>query len=151
MGSDIKIIATNRKAHFEYFLSNALEAGIVLKGSEIKSLRIHGCSFQDSYIIIKGGEMFILGMHITPYDYGGVFNHEATRTRKLLLHENEIRKYAQKVKEKGYTIVATKAYFRNGKAKIEIALAKGKKIYDKKEVIKKRDLERENKNMGKIS
>ena len=150
MGSDIKIIATNRKAHYEYFLSHLLEAGIVLKGSEIKSLRVHGCSFQDSYIVIKDGEMFILGLHITPYDYGGVFNHEATRTRKLLLHEDEIRKYAQKVQEKGYTIVATKAYFRNGRAKIEIALAKGKKTYDKKEVIKQRDLDRENKNMGKF-
>lgn len=139
----IKIIANNKKASYEYFLSDFLECGIVLQGTEIKSLRVNGASLSDSYVIIRNGEMFILGMNIAQYDKGNIFNHEPTRTRKLLLHKEEIEKYSRKVQEKGFTIMASKIYFRNGKAKVEIALAKGKKLYDKREVEKNKSINRE--------
>ena len=138
----IKIIA-HKKASYEYFLSDFLECGIVLQGTEIKSLRVNGASLSDSYVIIRNGEMFILGMNIAQYDKGNIFNHEPTRTRKLLLHKEEIEKYNRKVQEKGFTIMASKIYFRNGKAKVEIALAKGKKLYDKREVEKNKSINRE--------
>lgn len=139
----IRIIANNKKAGYEYFLSDFLECGIVLQGTEIKSLRVNGASLSDSYVIIRNGEMFILGMNIAQYDKGNIFNHEPTRTRKLLLHKEEIEKYNRKVQEKGFTIMASKIYFRNGKAKVEIALAKGKKLYDKREVEKNKSINRE--------
>ncbi len=139
----IKIIANNKKAGYEYFFSDFLECGIVLQGTEIKSLRVNGASLSDSYVIIRNGEMFILGMNIAQYDKGNIFNHEPTRTRKLLLHKEEIEKYNRKVQEKGFTIMASKIYFRNGKAKVEIALAKGKKLYDKREVEKNKSINRE--------
>lgn len=139
----IKIIANNKKAGYEYFLSDFLECGIVLQGTEIKSLRVNGASLSNSYVIIRNGEMFILGMNIAQYDKGNIFNHEPTRTRKLLLHKEEIEKYNRKVQEKGFTIMASKIYFRNGKAKVEIALAKGKKLYDKREVEKNKSINRE--------
>lgn len=139
----IKIIANNKKASYEYFLSDFLECGIVLQGTEIKSLRVNGASLSDSYVIIRNGEMFILGMNIAQYDKGNIFNHEPTRTRKLLLHKEEIEKYNRRVQEKGFTIMASKIYFRNGKAKVEIALAKGKKLYDKREVEKNKSINRE--------
>ena len=139
----IKIIANNKKASYEYFLSDFLECGIVLQGTEIKSLRVNGASLSDSYVIIRNGEMFILGMNIAQYDKGNIFNHEPTRTRKLLLHKEEIKKHNRKVQEKGFTIMASKIYFRNGKAKVEIALAKGKKLYDKREVEKNKSINRE--------
>ena len=139
----IKIIANNKKTSYEYFLSDFLECGIVLQGTEIKSLRVNGASLSDSYVIIRNGEMFILGMNIAQYDKGNIFNHEPTRTRKLLLHKEEIEKYNRKVQEKGFTIMASKIYFRNGKAKVEIALAKGKKLYDKREVEKNKSINRE--------
>ena len=139
----IKIIANNKKASYEYFLSDFLECGIVLQGTEIKSLRVNGASLSDSYVIIRNGEMFILGMNIAQYDKGNIFNHEPTRTRKLLLHKEEIEKYNRKVQEKGFTIMVSKIYFRNGKAKVEIALAKGKKLYDKREVEKNKSINRE--------
>ena len=138
-----KLIANNKKAGYEYFLSDFLECGIVLQGTEIKSLRVNGASLSDSYVIIRNGEMFILGMNIAQYDKGNIFNHEPTRTRKLLLHKEEIEKYNRKVQEKGFTIMASKIYFRNGKAKVEIALAKGKKLYDKREVEKNKSINRE--------
>lgn len=141
--SDIKIITTNRKAHFEYFLSDFVECGIELRGTEIKSLRVNGASLSDSYVMIKNGEAFIIGMHIAPYDKGNIFNHDPLRTRKLLMHKKEIRKLDAKVREKGFTLIATKVYLVKGKAKIEIALAKGKKLYDKRETEKKRDIKRE--------
>lgn len=141
---NVKVIATNRKAHFEYFLFDSLEVGIELKGTEIKSLKFHGCSLNDSYVVIKNGEAYILGMNIAPFYKGNIFNHEPLRTRKLLMHKREILKYGQKVKEKGFTIVCTKVYLSKGKAKLEIALAKGKDLYDKRETIKKRDQERAN-------
>lgn len=147
MGKDrdgTKIIANNRKAHFNYFLSEFTECGIVLFGTEIKSLRVHSCSLADSYVIVRNGEMEIVNMHINPYDHGNIFNQDPLRTRKLLLHKKEIFWFEEQIKRGGFTVVPTRVYFKNGKAKVEIALAKGKKLYDKRETIKKRDLDREN-------
>ncbi|MCQ2801458.1 MAG: SsrA-binding protein SmpB [Bacilli bacterium] len=138
----IKILVNNSKAKYLYFLEDFLECGIELKGSEIKSIRKNGASLTDSYIVIKNDEAFILNMHIAPYEHGNSFNHEPNRTRKLLLHKNEILKMGKKAKEKVMTIVPTKVYLKKGKVKVEIALAKGKKLYDKRETIKKRDDER---------
>ena len=139
----IKIITTNKKAHFNYFLSEFTECGIALKGTEIKSLRVNGCSIGDAYIIIRNGEAEIINMHINPYEHGNIFNQDPLRTRKLLLHKKEIAWFADKVKRSGYSIVPTRIYFRKGKCKVEIALAKGKKDYDKRETIKQRDIERD--------
>ena len=138
----IKIVSTNSKARFNYFLENFLECGIELKGSEIKSIRKGGASLNDSYVVIRNGEAFILNMHIAPYEHGNMFNHEPNRTRKLLLHKKEIRKMEQRALEQSMTIVPTKVYLKKGKLKIEIALGKGKKLYDKRETIKRRDDER---------
>ena len=139
----IKIITTNKKAHFNYFLSEFTECGIALKGTEIKSLRVNGCSIGDSYIIIRNGEAEIINMHINPYEHGNIFNQDPLRTRKLLLHKKEIAWFADKAKRSGFSIVPTRVYFRKGKCKVEIALAKGKKDYDKRETIKQRDIERD--------
>ncbi len=141
----IKIIALNKKASFNYFLSDFLECGIELKGTEIKSLRVHGASLVDSYVVARGGELEVINMHINPYDHGNIFNHDPLRNRKLLLHKKEIKWFIEKITRGGYTIVPTKIYFKKGRAKLEIALAKGKKLYDKRETIKKRDLDREQK------
>ncbi len=138
----IKIIATNKKASFNYFLSDFMECGIVLKGTEIKSLRVHSCSIGDAYIIIRNQEAEIINMHINPYEQGNIFNQDPLRTRKLLLHKKHIRWFEEQVKKGGFTIVPTKIYFKKGKCKVEIALGKGKKNYDKRETIKKRDVER---------
>ena len=140
--SEIKVLVNNSKAKFLYFLEDFLECGIELKGSEIKSIRHNGASLKDSYVIFKNGEAFMLNMHIAPYDHGNNFNHEPNRTRKLLLHKKEILKMEQKAKEKVMTVVPTKVYLKKGRLKIEIALAKGKKLFDKRETIKKRDDER---------
>ena len=146
----IKIVTNNKKAFFEYFLSDFIECGISLQGTEIKSLRMNGCSLADSYVTIKKGEVFVLGMHIVPYEKGNIFNHDPKRKRKLLLHKKEILKLEQKVKEKGFTLVATKVYLSKGKAKVEIALGKGKKLFDKRESQKQKDVARENEKYGKI-
>ena len=138
----IKVIVNNSKARFNYFLDDFLECGIELKGSEIKSIRKSGASLADSYIVIRNEEAYILNMHIAPYEQGNVFNHEPNRTRKLLLHKKEIRKLAQKAAEQSMSIVPTRVYLKKGKLKIEIALGKGKKLFDKRETIKKRDDER---------
>lgn len=142
----IKIIAQNRKAHFNYFLSDFMECGLVLKGTEIKSLRKHACSIGDAYVVIRNGEVEVINMHINTYEQGNIFNHDPLRNRKLLLHKKEIKWLEVKTSRGGYTVVPTKVYFKKGKAKIEIALAKGKHDYDKRETIKKRDIEREMKN-----
>jgi len=139
----IKIISENRKAHFNYFLSDFIECGISLKGTEIKSLRVHGASIVDSYVIIRNGQAEIINMHINPYDQGNLFNHDPLRNRILLLHKKEIYWLEEQIKKGGYTVVPTKVYFKRGKAKVEIALGKGKKNYDKRETIKKRDIERD--------
>ena len=144
----IKIITSNKKAHFNYFLSEFTECGLSLVGTEIKSLRTHGCSLNDAYILIRNGEMEVINMHINPYDKGNVFNHDPLRNRKLLLHKKEIRWFEDKVKRDGYTIVPTRVYLKKGRAKMEIALAKGKKMYDKRETIKQRDIKRGIKNGG---
>ena len=141
--SGIKIIANNKKAHFNYFLSDFIESGIELKGTEIKSLRVSGATITDSYIVIRNEQAEIINMYIKPYDHGNLFNHDPLRNRRLLLHKNEIRWLSNKMKQEGFTVVPTKLYFSKGKAKLEIALAKGKKNYDKHETIKKRDIQRD--------
>ncbi len=142
MESSIKIITHNRKASFNYFLSDFMEAGIVLTGTEIKSIRNNGLSLNDCYIVIRNDEAFIIGMHISPYKEGNIFNQDPLRTRKLLLHKKEIRRLSAKVKEKSFTLVPTKVYFKNGRVKIEIALGKGKKNFDKRDSEKEKDQKR---------
>lgn len=139
----IKIISTNKKAHFNYFLSDFIECGIELFGVEIKSMRVNSCNINDAYVLFKNGEAFIVNMHISEYKQGSFTNKDPLRTRKLLLHKKEILKYSQKVILEGITVVPTKVYLKNGRAKVEIALAKGKKLFDKRETIKKRDNLRE--------
>lgn len=138
----MKIICNNKKASYEYFILDTYEAGIKLKGTEIKSIREGKISINDAYVIIKDNKVYILNMFIGKYDYGNIFNHDELRTRELLLNKSEIRKLANKVKLEGLTIVALKAYFKESLVKIEIGLAKGKKNYDKREVIKERDANR---------
>ena len=133
----------NRKAKFDYQIEDTIEAGIVLTGTEIKSIRQGKANLKDSYAIIKNNEVFLLGMHISAYKEGNIFNHDETRTRKLLLHKKEILKLNNKLTLEGYTLVPIKLYFVKNKAKILIGIAKGKKLYDKRETIKKRDLDRE--------
>ncbi len=135
----------NRKAKYDYFIEDTYECGIVLKGSEIKSIRDGKVNLKDSYGIIKNNELYILNMHIAKYDNSGVFNHEETRTRKLLAHKKEIYKMRDKINIEGYTLIPVKLYLKDGRAKILIGVAKGKKTYDKKEVIKQRDIDKYNK------
>lgn len=140
----------NRKAYHDYFVLEEYEAGIVLTGTEIKSIRENGANIKDSYAIIKNGEAFLLNMHISKYEQGNIFNHDETRTRKLLLHKNQILKLKNKLELDGFTLVPLKLYFVNGRAKIELGLCRGKKIYDKRESSKKRDIERELKKQYKV-
>ena len=132
----------NRKAKYNYQIFDTVEAGIVLTGTEIKSLRLGKANIRDSYVRVKNGEMYIINMHISGYENGNIFNHDETRERKLLLHKKEILKFRDKIRLEGYTIVPLKVYLVKGRAKILIGLAKGKKNYDKREDIKKRDIER---------
>ena len=133
----------NRKAYHDYFILEEYEAGIALTGTEIKSIRENGANIKDSYAIIKNGEAFLLNMHISRYEQGNIFNHEETRTRKLLLNKKEILKLKDMVVLNGYTLIPLKAYFKNGRLKILIGVCKGKKSYDKRETIKERDIKRE--------
>ncbi len=133
----------NRQATYNYFVESTYEAGLVLTGTEIKSIRNGKCNLKDSYVIIKNNEAYLLNTHIALYDKGNIFNHDEKRTRKLLLHKKEILKLGDKVNTQGYTIIPLKIYFVNGKAKILIGLCKGKKNYDKKETLKERDILRE--------
>lgn len=133
----------NRKARYDYQIEDTFEAGMVLKGTEIKSIRAGKANIKDSYAIIKNGEIYLLNTHISPYKEGNIFNHEETRTRKLLMHKKEIQKLENKLTMEGYTLVPLKIYFKGSHAKVEIALAKGKKNYDKRESIKERDIDRE--------
>lgn len=142
MESSIKVVAVNRKASFDYFLSDFIEAGIALTGTEIKSIRTNNLSLTDCYVIIKNEEAFLIGLHISPYKQGNIFNHDPLRTRKLLLHKREIRRLAMKVKEKSFTLIPTRVYLKKGIAKVEIALAKGKKNYDKRDSEKEKDQKR---------
>ena len=140
-----KLIAKNPVAKHNYNIENTIEAGIVLTGTEIKSIRSGKANLKDSYGIIKNNELYILNMHISRYEAGNIFNHEETRTRKLLAHKKEIYKMKNKLNIEGYTLIPVKLYIKDGKAKILLGVAKGKKNYDKKEVIKERDIERFNK------
>lgn len=133
----------NRQAHFNYFIEETYESGIVLTGTEIKSIRNGKCNIKDSYAIIKNNEIYLLNAHIAPYEQGNIFNHEETRTRKLLLHKKEILKLSNKITLEGYTLIPLKIYFNKSKAKVLIGLCKGKKTYDKKESLKEKDLQRE--------
>ena len=139
----IKIIAVNRKARHNYFIEDEYEAGLVLKGTEVKSLRLGKANLKDSYARIKDGEVFVYQMHIGPYPFAYYDNHDPLRPRKLLLHKREIKRLYGKVNEKGHTLVPLKLYFKNGKVKMSLALAKGKRKYDKREAIKRRDEQRE--------
>lgn len=133
----------NRKARYDYEILDKYEAGIVLTGTEIKSIRRGSANLKDSYAIIKNGEVYLLNMYISEYKEGNIFNHDETRTRKLLLHKSEINKINDKISIKGLTLVPVKLYFAHGKAKIELAVARGKHTYDKKDAIKQRDIKRE--------
>ena len=137
-----KIIANNKKARFEYFIEETYEAGIVLKGTEVKSIRQGKVSIKESYCMIKNGELYIYGMHITPYEHGNIYNVDPLRTRKLLLHKRQINRLIGETKEKGFTIIPLSIYLLDGLIKVEIALAKGKKLYDKRDSIAKREADR---------
>lgn len=139
----IKLIANNKKAYHDYFILEKYEAGIVLHGTEVKSLRMGQCSIKEAFIRIENGEMFIYGMHVSPYEKGNIFNKDPLRPRKLLLHKYEINKLLGKTKEKGIAIVPLKVYFKGSLVKVEIGLAKGKKLYDKRQDIAKKDQQRE--------
>lgn len=141
--SELKIIAQNKKATHDYFIEESFEAGIVLTGTEIKSIRKGKVQLKDSYAKITNNEIFWFGGHIAPYEQGNRFNHDETRTRKLLLHRKEINKMIGKVKEEGYALIPLKIYLKGGYAKMELALAKGKKNYDKRETLKKKDAQRD--------
>ena len=149
--SGLKIIANNRKARFNYFFNEFFEAGIVLKGSEVKSLRDGKANISESYAFDIGGEIFLVNSHIPSYKESSYNNHDPKRNRKLLLNKKEINKLMGRVNREGLTLIPTKLYFKNGKAKVEIAVAKGKKKYDKRQVKKKRDWNREKERFFKKS
>ena len=138
-----KLFATNKKAFHDYFILDKLEAGIVLLGTEVKSIREARINLKDSYAMIKQGEAFLVNCHISPYSHGNRQNHDPTRVRKLLLHQKEIRKMIGKTQEKGLTLVPLRVYLRRGKIKVELGVARGKKLHDKREALKQRQLDRE--------
>lgn len=146
----MKLVANNKKAFHDFFIDDKYEAGIELHGTEVKSLRMGKCSIKEGFVRIENGEAFIYGMNISPYEKGNIFNKDPLRIKKLLLHKEEIRKLDGKMSEKGYTIVPLQVYFKDGKAKVEIGLARGKKLYDKREDIAKKDLRRETEREFKI-
>ena len=144
MGKDsVKLIANNKKAYHDYFIEENYEAGIALHGTEVKSMRMGKCSIKEAFVRIEDGEVFVYGMHVSPYEKGNIFNKDPLRVKKLLLHKYEINKLLGKIKEKGYTLVPLQVYFKDGKVKVEIGLARGKKLYDKREAIAKKDQRRE--------
>ena len=140
---EMKLVANNKKAYHDYFIEEKYEAGLVLHGTEVKSLRMGKCSIKEAFIRIENGEVNAYGMHISPYEKGNIFNKDPLRPKKLLLHKQQIRKLIGSSAEKGYTLVPLQVYFRDGRAKIEIGLARGKKIYDKRQDIAKKDQRRE--------
>ena len=150
MAEGVKVIAKNSKAYHDYFIEEKYEAGIELFGTEVKSLRLGKCSVKESFIRIDKGEVYAYGMHITPYEQGNIFNKDPMRPKKLLLHKYEITKLLGKITEKGYTLVPLEVYFSNGRAKLEFGLAKGKKLYDKREDIAKKDMRRETEREFKV-
>ncbi len=141
---DVKVVATNKKARFEYFIEETFEAGLVLKGTEIKSIRMGQISLQEAYVRTDGQQAWLVGAHVAPYEHASAYQHDPSRERKLLLHKREIKTLWDAVRIKGMTIVPIRVYLKAGKAKLEIGIAKGKKQYDKRESIKERDIAREN-------
>lgn len=141
--SNDRLIANNKKAYHDYFIEEKYEAGISLAGTEVKSLRMGKCSIKEAFIRIERGEVFVYGMHISPYEKGNIFNKDPLRVRKLLLHRSEINKMEGKISEKGFTLVPLRVYFKGSLVKVEIGVAKGKKLYDKRQDIAKKDMKRE--------
>ncbi len=139
----IKLVAQNKKAYHDYFIEETLEAGMVLTGTEVKSIRAGRINLRDSYASVQNGELFLVGVHISPYEQGNINNHDPLRTRKLLVHARELRRLYGKVQAAGYTLVPTKLYFKDGRAKVEVGLAKGKATYDKRETLAKKEAERD--------
>lgn len=138
-----KLIANNKKAYHDYFIDETYEAGIALHGTEVKSMRMGKCSIKESFIRIENGEVFVYGMHVSPYEKGNIFNKDPLRVKKLLMHKYEINKLSGKIAERGYTLVPLQVYFKEGKVKVEVGLARGKKLYDKRQDIAKKDQRRE--------
>ena len=138
-----KLIANNKKAYHDFFIDETYECGIALHGTEVKSMRMGKCSIKEAFVRIEDGEVFVYGMHVSPYEKGNIFNKDPLRVKKLLLHKYEINKLLGKIKEKGYTLVPLQVYFKDGKVKVEIGLGRGKKLYDKREAIAKKDQHRE--------
>lgn len=145
-----KLVANNKKAYHDYFVDERFEAGIVLHGTEVKSLRLGKCSIKESFIRIEDGEVYAYGMHISPYEQGNIFNKDPLRPKKLMLHKNEILKLHGKITEKGFTLVPLEVYFKNGRAKLEFGLCRGKKLYDKRDDIAKKDMRRETEREFKV-
>lgn len=139
----MKIVCQNRKAYHDYHIEDAAEAGIALLGTEVKSLREGKANLKDSYVMVKGGEVFLFNCHISPYSHGNIMNHDPLRTRKLLMHREEISRLSGKVAAKGFTLIPLKIYFKDSFAKVEIGLAKGKKLFEKRDTIKEREARRE--------
>ena len=146
----MKLVANNKKAYHDYFIEEKYECGIALHGTEVKSLRMGKCSIKEAFVRIENGEVYVYGMHVSPYEKGNIFNKDPLRVKKLLLHKQEINKLIGKIKEKGYTLVPLQVYFSNGRAKIEIGLARGKKLYDKRDDIAKKDQRRETEREFKV-
>ena len=142
MAEAVKVLATNRRARHEYTIEDTFEAGIALKGNEVKSIRLGKVSFVDAFVTVKNGECLLLNMHVSPYEKGNIFNEDPVRTRKLLLHKREIGKLDIKTSQKGYTIVPLRIYLKRGLVKVEIGIGKGKKLYDRRESDKSRDVKR---------
>ena len=145
-----KLIANNKKAFHDYFIDETYEAGVALHGTEVKAMRMGKCSIKESFIRIENREVFVYGMHVSPYEKGNIFNKDPLRVKKLLMHKYEINKLAGKIAEKGYTLVPLQVYFKEGKVKVEVGLARGKKLYDKREDIAKKDVRRETEREFKI-
>lgn len=145
-----KLIANNKKAYHDYFIDETYETGVALHGTEVKSMRMGKCSIKESFVRIENGEVFVYGMHVSPYEKGNIFNKDPLRVKKLLMHRHEINRLEGKIKEKGYTLVPLQVYFKEGKVKVEIGLARGKKLYDKRESIAKKDARRETEREFKV-
>ena len=144
MGKEsVKLVANNKKAYHDYFIDDTFEAGIELYGTEVKSIRMGKCSIKESFIKIENGQVLVYGMHVSPYEKGNIFNKDPLRIRRLLLHRAEIRRLVSKIREKGYTLVPLKVYFKGSLVKVEMGLARGKKLYDKRDDIAKKDARRE--------
>ena len=144
MGKEsVKLVANNKKAYHDFFIDDKFEAGIELFGTEVKSIRMGKCSIKESFIKIENGQVYIYGMHVSPYEKGNIFNKDPLRVKRLLLHKAEIRRLLSKIKEKGYTLVPLSVYFKGSLVKVEMGLARGKKLYDKREDIAKKDAKRE--------